>query len=143
MKFTLCTVLLVFAIPASAWQDLSTNEGRPIVLNMDLPAYHFGARSAGVVGEVTLGVSTDGERVTEIVTKVEAHPFLTSNAADNVRSWVFLPHEPMSFDVTYLFRIDESLKNHFSIVRTLKLPFHIELAAGRMPMLIHPPIVHE
>ena len=143
MKFTLCTVLLVFAIPASAWQDLSTDEASPLVLSMDLPAYDFRARAAGVVGEVTLGVSTDGERVTEIVTKVEAHPSLTSNAVDNVRSWVFRRHEPTSFDVTYLFRVDESLKNEFSIVRTLKLPFHIELAVGRMPMLIHPPSVPE
>jgi hypothetical protein len=59
---------------------------------------------ARIQGVVCLRVSTDGKRVSSVEV-VSGPPLLARLANDNVKTWLFNPHDPTSFDVTFHYKL--------------------------------------
>jgi hypothetical protein len=79
-------------------------EPLPRVLTASIPSYPPFALAARIQGIVTLRVSTDGKHVVTFNSE-KGHPLLLQAAKDNVKTWEFEPHRPMSFDVTFDYRL--------------------------------------
>jgi hypothetical protein len=60
------------------------------------------AISMRIIGMVKLQVTTDGHQVVD-VKLTSGHPVLAPDAIQNVRTWRFAEHKPITFGVTYLY----------------------------------------
>jgi outer membrane biosynthesis protein TonB len=91
----------------------------PTVTSASVPLYPRVIRAARIQGDVTLRLSTDGERVSAV--EVESGPPMLGQAAlgqaalgqaalgqaakDNVKTWQFEPHTPTNFEVTFHYKL--------------------------------------
>jgi TonB family protein len=76
----------------------------PTVSSASVPLYPRVIRAARVQGDVVLRVSTDGLRVSAV--EVEGgSPMLVEAAKENVKTWQFEPHKPISFQVTFRYKL--------------------------------------
>jgi TonB family protein len=115
----LLSVLLISAVGAVA----QTTEGLPPVIHHDDPVYPAIAQTAHISGEVLLRINTDGESVTDAV--AESGPaLLQKSAVDNVRTWKFAPHRPVTFHVTFRYKIVSGTQTSF-----LEIPDIVEINA--------------
>jgi hypothetical protein len=92
-------VLLMVAGPAATGRA-----GLPIVVAADVPMYPRAAIDARTSATVRLSVSTDGQKAVSVRVTGALSP-LTTSALDNIKTWRFASHEPVSFDVTYRYAI--------------------------------------
>jgi hypothetical protein len=92
-------VLSFFLAAVVLGQDGST---LPTVTAFQCPKYPSMAKSARVQGMNQLQVTTDGHRVTDVKVK-SGHPLLVPAASENVRTWKFADHPPMTFEVDYFY----------------------------------------
>ena len=124
-------VIALFIVPQSQAQ------GRPgpVATNIGVPFYPPLARVANVQGVVHIKVTTNGSRVT--AAHADDGPKILADAAqENVRSWHFLAHDPITFTVIYRFRIVTDLKPGQDNPRVvLQLPREVEIHIHVGPVL--------
>jgi hypothetical protein len=132
----LCAVfalsLLTLATARLRAQD--SGESLPKLISHADAQYPPIARTAHVMGDVVVKITTDGESVVE--SKAESGPPLLLKAAENnAKTWKFAPHTPGTFHVTYRFRFLEgsaatSFPNSSSIVEVAALPQTLTITYG-------------
>jgi hypothetical protein len=127
--------MALFIVPASGAQD---HRGPPAT-NIGVPFYPPLARVANVEGVVHVKVTTNGSRVT--TAHAEDGPKVLADAAEeNVRTWRFLTHDPITFTVTYRFRIVNDIKAGQDNPRVvLQLPREVEVDIQRWPRTVDMP----
>jgi len=97
----LMLLLLPPAAAAAGAQD--PTETLPKLISHADAVYPAIAKTAHVMGDVVVKITTDGESVVE--SKAESGPPLLLKAAeDNAKTWKFAPHSPATFHVTYRFK---------------------------------------
>lgn len=104
-RLGLITVFLLLAACCVA-QDkpVRIKASFPKVVSASVPFYPPLARETRIQGAVTLRVSTDGKEVS-IVDAETGPPLLVRAAKENVKTWHFESHTPMSFEVTFHYRL--------------------------------------
>lgn len=105
----------------------------PMVASAEVPLYPPTARLANVEGVVHLKVTTDGHQVVSIQAENE-DKLLVDFAERNLRTWRFSPHEPLTFTVTYTYKLVsdiEPIQNNPRVI--LNLPTKVEVDALRWP----------
>ncbi len=98
---------LFFTIAVLATFSISQASHYPVVTTGEMPLYPLLARQARIQAEVQLRVTTDGLRPVS-VTIESGQPMLAKAAQENVRTWVFLKHEPTSFETHFSYKLTES-----------------------------------
>jgi len=103
----------------------------PMVASAQVPLYPPVARLSNVEGVVHLNITTDGHRV--VSTHVEdGHKLLAAAAENNAKTWEFSLHEPVTFTVTYSFKLLTDWKddpNNPMVV--LRFPTEVEVSTRR------------
>jgi len=129
------TVLAVCVCVSPMWAQAPQSEpALPVVRSADVPLYPDLARMARIEGTARMHVWTDGSSIV----KVEgsgAHKMLTTAAEENLRTWRFYTHKPMSFTVTFVYSIDPIEVFGFvnpSVV--LQLPTRVEIRTKAHPL---------
>lgn len=128
-------VLVSMAFPVAVAQE--SKVAPLMVASAAVPLYPPLARAAHIQGVVHVKVTTDGHRVIE--THVEdGHKLLAAAAEENARTWQFSTHEPITFTVTYHYKLVAKLKgNPNNPTVTLRLPTEVEVST--MPLVISDP----
>lgn len=96
-----------------------------------MPVYPDLPRMARIQGEVVLRVTTDGEKPLEIVVE-KGQPMLAKAAKENVQSWQFAKHAPITFRTTFVFELPEQTECGTSKENgrtVLMLPTRVEVSA--------------
>ena len=107
----------------------------PLIAGASVPLYPPLARAAKVQGVVHVKVTTDGSKV-ETARAEDGHPLLVAAAEENARTWQFSKHEPISFTVTYRYRLDKDADpNNPTVI--LRLPMEITVSIA--PLVISDP----
>lgn len=107
----------------------------PTIAGGAVPLYPPLARAAKVQGVVHVKITTDGLRV--VSAQAEEGPRLLVNAAEeSARIWQFSKHEPMSFKVTYRYRLDADADPNNPTV-TLRFPTEVDVTIA--PLVISDP----
>jgi TonB family protein len=97
-------VLLTLGLGANMSVAQPAKKLLPTVASASVPLYPRVIRAARIQGNVTLRLSTDGERVS--AAEVESGPPMLAQAAkDNVKTWQFEPHTPTNFEVTFHYKL--------------------------------------
>ena len=100
-KIIRLTLLLALTSTCTAQ---SMQEHFPIVIASAVPFYPPLARQTRINGKVRLRISTDGQRVMSV--EVESgHRLLAEAAKQNVSTWEFEKHEPITFFTTFEYRV--------------------------------------
>jgi TonB family protein len=97
-------ILFTLGLVASLASAQQSNEPLPTVTAASVPFYPAIARMARIQGVVRLRVSTDGKRVSSVEV-VSGPPLLARLANDNVKTWLFKPHTPTTFEVTFRYKL--------------------------------------
>lgn len=107
----------------------------PTVAEAKVPLYPPLARAANVQGKVRVRVTTVGRRV--LMTSVEnGLPLLAVAAEENLRTWQFASHEPISFIVTYTFKLVGNWKEQSdNPTVTMRLPTEVEVSTQVSPLM--------
>ena len=104
----------------------------PRISSAELPLYPHGALRANLEGNVRLEVTTDGHRVVSAIPDPKSIQPLAQAAEANVRTWKFDIHEPISFTVTYTYKLVTDLDARQKNPRiSLKLPTEVEVDERR------------
>ena len=115
---------------ASARTHLSTGgqeptPALPMVAAAPVPLYPPLARATNTQGLVHVKVQTDGHKVVQAQAE-EKNKLLIFAAEDNAKNWQFSTHTPLSFTITYHYRLaDECDANNPTV--TLHLPTEVEV----------------
>lgn len=108
----------------------STSVSLPSVIGAAVPFYPDQARTAGIEGVVKVSIVTGGEHARVVST--EGYPLLVNAAKENLRSWIFIRHEPTRFDVLYSYKLSRKYSCFPDTgVISLHLPISIEVTATR------------
>lgn len=113
MKIVTAFLTVAFCF-CSLWPDFPTAMPQdskialPRVAGAAVPLYPPLARVAHVQGVVHVKVTTDGRRVVGAHAE-DGSKLLAVAAEENVRTWTFATHEPTTFTVTYLYKLDAQL----------------------------------
>ncbi len=124
--------LLPLAAVATGAQDSA--ETLPKLISHADAVYPPIAKTAHVMGDVVVKITTDGESVVEA--NAESGPALLRKAAeDNAKTWKFAPHSPGTFHVTYRFKfIDGDMATSFpnteALVEVAAVPPTISITYG-------------
>lgn len=103
-KLGILGVVLTLSVGANMSVAQQAKKPMPTVAGASVPLYPRVIRAARIQGDVTLRLSTDGERVSTV--EVESGPPMLAEAAkDNVKTWQFEPHAPTSFEVTFHYKL--------------------------------------
>jgi len=107
----------------------------PRVAEAKVPLYPRLARAASVQGKVRVKVTTDGHRV--LTTTVEnGAPLLAVAAEENLRTWQFASHEPISFIVTYTYKLSGNWKEQSdNPTVTMRLPTEVKVSTQFLPLM--------
>jgi outer membrane biosynthesis protein TonB len=116
------------------WSAVAQQSGvaLPMVASAQVPLYPPLARVANVEGVVHVKVTTDGHRV--VSTQVEDGNKLLAAAAEvNAKTWQFSLHEPVTFTVTYTYKLltTEWKGNPNNPIVVLRFPTEVEVATLR------------
>src|SRR6187431_644313 len=134
--------ILVLAIAASirAQPRLDRRAMLPTVIAADVPQYPREAAKAGMSGDVSISVTTDGHKVVS-VRLLKPQPgasTLGETAVRNVRSWRFAAHEAMTFDTTFRYQIVDrscqSLGRDTHAAAVIHFPSEVEIFTERDPV---------
>jgi hypothetical protein len=118
--------ILVFSILFVA-EGISAQEcpqTLPKIIQHAEPFYPPIARTAHIIGDVGVRITTDGESVRTVEAET-GPPLLRKVSEDNAKTWKFEPHKPDSFHVTFRYRISSGGTD----VEFLKSPGVVELNA--------------
>jgi hypothetical protein len=134
--------LLAFFVAFSAVaQERQLGVALPRVSAAEVPLYPRGAVHANIEGVVPVKITTDGRRVITATADVRSIALLARAAEANVRTWRFDIHEPVSFTVTYRYRLVPDLKPLENNPRvTLRLPTEVEVDELRFQGTVDMPV---
>lgn len=137
------TVVLVAAGVLMAQENLKAS--LPVVISAATPLYPIGPHTANIQGSVRLQVKTDGHRVVEADVKDDGgNPALGRAARENVLTWQFSNHEPLSFEVSYRYvlvdKLDDIQSNAPNSKVVIRFPTSVEVYARRWPGSIDVPM---
>jgi TonB family protein len=76
----------------------------PNLLSASVPLYPRTPQMAHIEGVVHLRISTDGSRVASVEVQ-SGQPMLAQAAQDNVKTWQFEPHDPVTFVATFRYKL--------------------------------------
>ena len=97
----------------------------PMVAAAPVPLYPPLARATKTQGFVHVKVQTDGHKVIQAHAE-ETNKLLIGAAEDNAKDWQFSTHTPLTFTITYHYRLaDECGSNNPTV--TLHLPTDVEV----------------
>jgi hypothetical protein len=97
----------------------------PMVSAAPVPLYPPLARHTNTQGFVHVRVQTDGHKVIQAHAE-ETNKLLVGAAEDNAKDWQFSTHTPLTFTITYRYRLaDECGVNNPTV--TLHLPTDVEV----------------
>ena len=97
-----------------------------------MPLYPQLARTARLQGTVQLKVTTDGAVITKIT--ATGQKLLLSAAEANLKTWTFYKHEPQTFAVTFVYKLEApELYELVNPTVLLELPNRVEVRT-KMPM---------
>src|SRR6187549_3985409 len=108
---TRLAVLMLASVPLAAGARVPAAQApqpaMPHVIAADVPQYPRGAAQSGQSGTFSIGLQTDGQRVTNARLNASAgeSPVLREAALANVRTWRFTPHSPTGVVVFFRFTI--------------------------------------
>jgi hypothetical protein len=126
--------LMPLAAPAQGAQDAA--ETLPKLIAHADAVYPAIAKTAHVMGDVVVTITTDGESVVE--SKAESGPPLLLKAAeDNAKTWKFAPHSPGTFHLRYRFKfMDGDIATSFprsdAVVEVAAAPPTLTITYGGM-----------
>lgn len=98
----LCAVFALSLLPLAAAASGAQNSGEslPKLISHDDAVYPAIARTAHIMGDVVVKITTDGQSVVDA--QAESGPALLQRASvDNAKTWKFAPHTAGTFHVTY------------------------------------------
>jgi hypothetical protein len=78
----------------------------PVVVSASVPLYPRTAQLAHIQGTVKIRATTDGKKVSSLDAE-SGPPMLVQAAEDNLRTWQFEEHKPVTFLVTFQYAIEE------------------------------------
>lgn len=78
----------------------------PVVTSASVPLYPRTALLAHIQGTVKIRATTDGNTVSALDAE-SGPPMLVQAAEDNIRTWQFEEHKPVTFVVTFHYTIEE------------------------------------
>ncbi len=124
-------LLFLFTIGLSALISPAQQviEPLPEVTSAAVPSYPPIARAARVSGVVHLHLATDGKRVSAISDQT-GPAMLIPSAEAYVRTWTFAEHTPITFDVTFRYKVQEKSECETGIKlipASLHLPTEVEI----------------
>jgi hypothetical protein len=97
----------------------------PMVAAAPVPLYPPLARSTNTQGIIHVKVQTDGHKVVQAHAE-EKNKLLSDAAEENAKNWQFSTHAPVTFTITYHYRLaDECNPNNPTV--TLHLPTDVEV----------------
>lgn len=127
----LLSLLLLVAFPAGA-QD--SGEPLPKLVSHADAVYPQIAKTAHIMGDVVVRITTDGQSVIEAV--AESGPLLLRRASEeNAKTWKFAPHIPGTFRVTYSYKfvagdVFTSFPNSTALVEISAVPPTVHIYYG-------------
>jgi len=100
-----CVVLtlLMVALAAAAGAQ-NSGESLPTLVSHADAVYPAIARTAHIMGDVVVKITTDGQSVIEALAE-SGPPLLRRASEDNAKTWKFARHTPGIFHVTYSYKI--------------------------------------
>lgn len=110
----------------------------PNVYAAAVPIYPPVAHMANVQGLVRVKVTTDGHGVVSTsIENQDANPVLARAAQENAQTWKFSAGDPLTFTVTYRYKLVAKLKdiksNQSNSKVVLRFPTDVEVLAQRWP----------
>jgi Gram-negative bacterial TonB protein C-terminal len=101
----LCAVFALSLMPLAAVPGAQdSGESLPKLISHADAEYPSIARTAHIMGDVVVKITTDGQSVVDA--QAESGPTLLQRASiDNAKTWKFAPHTPGTFHVTYRFEL--------------------------------------
>jgi hypothetical protein len=127
--FTLLLVLgLIVACPEIvAVGGTEETQRVPLIRSASVPIYPVAARAARIEGKVVLEISTNGHEVSKVEVK-NGPPMLASAARENIATWHFEDHKPITFGSIFQYQIVEPAScGYENGTATLKLPTFVEI----------------
>jgi hypothetical protein len=97
----------------------------PMVSAAPVPLYPILARHTNTQGVVHVKIRTDGHKVIEAHAE-ETNKLLSAAAEDNAMNWQFSAHTPLSFTITYRYKLAGECEPNNPTV-TLHLPTEVEV----------------
>ncbi|MCZ2149673.1 MAG: energy transducer TonB [Bryobacterales bacterium] len=107
----------------------------PMIAGGAVPLYPPLARAAKIQGVVHVRITTDGSRAVTAQAE-DGQRLLAVAAEENARTWQFSKHSPMSFMVTYRYRLDADADPNNP---TVTLRFLTEIDVSIAPLVISDP----
>jgi hypothetical protein len=100
----------------------------PLLTAGTMPLYPRMALAARVQGVVKIRVTTDGKKVASLEAE-SGPPMLVKAAKENILTWEFDEHKPMTFVTTFEYVIEEPAECGFSNgASVLKLPLEVRIS---------------
>jgi hypothetical protein len=97
----------------------------PMVSAAPVPLYPPLARQTNAQGIIHVKIQTDGQKVVQTHAE-ETNKLLSTAAEENAKNWEFSKHTPVTFTITYRYRLaDECDSNNPTV--TLHLPTQVEV----------------
>ena len=97
----------------------------PMVSAAPVPLYPPLARHTNTQGVIHVKIQTDGHKVVQARAE-ETNKLLSTAAEENAKNWEFSMHTPVTFTITYHFKLaDECDPNNPTV--TLHLPTEVEV----------------
>ena len=125
----LLAVLAASVVTVATTSGQMSKQDLPTVATAAVPFYPRPARTAHIQGAVRLRISTDGERVSGVVAEA-GPPMLIPAAEENVKTWLFEKHDPVTFDVTFRYKMLPGSQCAIDNgVVVLHLPTEVEVSA--------------
>lgn len=130
LEFVGAGVMMIFGCLTSAAFAQNTGQPLPVVTSASVPLYPRTALLTHIQGTVKIRVTTDGKRASSLEAE-SGPPMLAQAAEDNIRTWRFKEHKPLTFSVTFRYVIEEppgcSVGNATAI---LHMPTDVEVRAN-------------
>ena len=120
---SLAITALVISRPTAVAQE--PTEPLPMVSAAQVPLYPQVARLTNTQEVIHVRVTTDGHRVKEAHAAEDLKP-LSDAAEENAKTWQFVLHTPVSFTITYRYKLSDQCNPNNPTV-TLRLPTDVEV----------------
>jgi uncharacterized iron-regulated membrane protein len=97
----------------------------PMVSAAPVPLYPLLARHTNTQGIIHVKIQTDGQKVVQAHAE-ETNKLLSVAAEENAKNWEFSKHTPVTFTITYRYRLTNECDSNNPTV-TLHLPTKVEV----------------
>jgi len=105
LEFIGVGMMVIFGCVTSPVFGQNTGQPLPVVISASVPLYPRTALLAHIQGTVKIKVTTDGKRASFLDAE-SGPPMLAQAAEDNIRTWQFEEHKPLTFSATFHYVIE-------------------------------------